>query len=461
MLGLFHSVRTRASAILLAVATLLVAIGAGGLVLAPATAHAEPLAPAAADFTLKPGESVKKDFTKAMVGSAEARPDNVSCRNNPAIALTCSVHRIKLVNRTRGYFLRISTFWTDKDAAGTSVPDVDTYLFDGPGTSFDYKQVGGVSSAMPEQIKLVDPKQDEYDYVIGVYAGAIPGYTVSVEYTNAASAPTPGVPADFVLTPHAKPLAKSVSTTLVVPTITGQAPDSCRNDPTEDTSCDVFRIKLNRNRAKDAVNFVVIELDWNAVVTPDLSTPAAGLGGEQQPNLDMYVWDTATHILDGTGGNLFNMPERAGFVATQDEYDLTVQTKRGLATSYKLSMFMTDEIFSKPFELTDPVTGRPIGTAPVDDPSAFPVAPLAPSGGLPQIALAPIGTDSQISNIGLGTTQQFDANALQLGRGAIRNTAATAKAPAGWVLVLALLFFPLVLIAGAVTALRRRHRVLF
>ncbi|MEY2473180.1 MAG: hypothetical protein QOK28_2509 [Actinomycetota bacterium] len=443
-------------------AVTLASAGAGLLAFAPSSAHAEPMQPAPADFTLKPGESTKKDFTNVLVGSAEARPTADGCRNNPAIALTCGVYRIKLVNRTKGYFLRISTFWVDKDAAGNSVPDVDTYLFDGPTSSFDYNQVGGVSGAMPEQIKLVDPKQDEYDFVLGVYAGAITSYSIAVEYTNAASAPTAGIHPDFVLTPHDAPIRKSITSTLVVPTIAGQAPDSCRTDPTQDLVCDVYRIKLNRNLAKDAVNFVVITLNWDAVVTPDLSTPAAGLGGEQQPNLDMYVYDTATHILDGTGGNLFSLPERAGFVAAQDEYDLTIQSKRGVAHGYQLEMFMTDELFAKPNELLDPVTGQPIGTPPVDDGSAFVgITPSTP-GLVPQLALAPVEADSQIAGIGLDTTEQFDAADLQrLGGQALRNTAATGEPPSTAVLVLLLLVVPIAALGGGVVALRRRHNVLF
>jgi hypothetical protein len=436
--------------------------GAGLLAFSPARAHAEAMPPAPADFTLKPGDSKKLDVTRALVGSAEARPTADGCRNNPAIALTCGVHRIKLVNRTPGYFLRISTFWVDKDAAGNSVPDVDTYLFDGPTTSYDYKQVGGVSGAMPEQIKLVDPKQDEYDFVLGVYAGAITSYSVSVEYTNATSAPTAGVHADFVLAPHDAPAVKNVTSTLAVPTISGQAPDSCRNDPTQDVVCDAYRVKLNRSLKKGAVNFVVIELDWDAVVTPDLSTPAVGLGGEQSPNLDMYVFDTAIHILEGTGGNLFNLPERAGFVAAQDEYDLVVQSKRGVSHGYKLSMFMTDELFDKPFELLDPLTRQPIGTAPVDDGNAFTGLTPDTSGNIPQLALAPIDTDSAIAGIGLGTTEQFSASDLQrLGGRALRNTAATAEPPSNIVLVLLLLVVPGALLGAGVVVMRRRHNVLF
>lgn len=448
--------RLRAGALFTAVALAL--SGVVALALRPASAGAAELSNRPADFTLRPGQAEGKEYSKVMIGSAEVRPNPVDCRDNPAIGLTCAAHRIKLVNRQPGYFLRISTSWLSRDAGGTSVPDIDTYLFDGDSSQYDYNQVGGVSGAMPEQIKLVDPAQDEYDVVIGAYAGAVSSYSVVVEYTNASSAPTPGITADFVLSPHDPPEIREYQKPLAVPTIAGQPPDSCRNDPTQDLVCDAYRIKLNRNTAKGAVNFVVITLDWDPVETPDLDLVALGLGGEQVPNLDMYIFDTASHALEGTGGNLFLLPERAGFVATQDEYDLTVQSKRGAGSSYTLSMFMTDEIFDKPFELLDPITGQPISEPIADDKGGF----VSPVDGtvVPPLALAPVDPDEQIAGIGLGTTEQFE-DALQIGRAALRPTSANSEPPSAWVLVMAMGIIPLLLLTSGVVLLRRRHHVAF
>jgi hypothetical protein len=232
-------------------------------------------------------------------------------------------------------------------------------------------------------------------------------------------------------------------------------PDACRTDPLQDTTCDVYRLKLNRNKSKEAVNFVVITLSWDPVETPDLSTPALGLGGEQVPNLDMYLFDSPTHPVEGTGGNLFLLPERAGFVAIQDEFDLVVTTKRGPGVSYKISAFMTDEIFGKPFELLDPVTGQLVTPGPDGS-----FTPVEPSGAvdIPPLALAPVEIDQQIAGIGLGQTEQFDAQeAIRLGGEALRNTGVTHDPPSGLVLVLALGVLPMALLGTGVFVMRRRH----
>lgn len=448
---------TRISALIAALA--LTVAGVAALALHATPAGASQLAKVPADFSVAPGDVTSKDFADPKVGSAEVRPNPTDCRDNPAIALTCGVHRIKLRNRTPGYFLRISTSWTAREALATSVPDVDTYLFDTPDSQFDYHQVGGVSGAIPETIKLVDPKQDEYDLVIGAYAGAITGYTVAVEYTNAPSTPTPGIAPDLSIAPHQPPVTKKITSALAVPTIEGQKPDSCRNDPSQDLVCDAYRLKLKRNLTKEATNFVVVTLDWDPVVTPDVVLPAGGVGGEQVPNLDMYVFDTATHLLEGVAANLFDSPERAAFVATQDEYDIVIQSKRGVSTGYTLSALMTDEIFGKPFELLDPLTGQPIGSAPVGERDFAALLPNSPA--VPPLSLAPIDIDDQIAGIGLDTTQEFDVQeAIRLGQEALRNTAVTSEPPSGFVLFVALLLVPVALLAGGVVVMRRRHNVL-
>ncbi len=446
--------RVRATAATLLVSLALTTLGVVALALQPTGASAGVTPGVKPDFELSPGGSATKEYSNVLINSAEVRPEDAdACRDDPAISLTCSAHRIKL-HRQPGYFLRISTTWLYRDAAGTSVPDVDTYLFDGPTSQYDYNTVGGVSGAVPETIKLVDPKQDEYDVVIHAYAGAIIGHTVSVEYTNAASAPTPGVPHDFLLLPHAAPVEKEFSTTLLVPSVSAPLPDTCRTDPLQDTTCDVYRLKLNRNLGKDAVNFVVITLSWDPVETPDLSTPAAGLGGEQVPNLDMYLFDSPTHPVEGTGGNLFLLPERAGFVAMQDEFDLVITTKRGPGVSYKISAFMTDEIFGKPFEFLDPVTGAIVTPGPDGE-----LRPVEPSGRveIPPLALAPVEIDQQIAGIGLGQTEQFDAEALRIGGQALRRTETTPDPPSGLLLVLALGVVPGGALGAGVFAVRRRH----
>jgi hypothetical protein len=468
-MGRFVSPRARASVATLAAALLLSCAGVIALTLQPQGAAADALKPEPAEFTVKPGDAKSMDFSKIMIGSADVRPTSSDdCRTSPVTGLTCASHRIKIVNRTPGYFLRISTSWVSQSAAGTSVPDVDTYLFDGPGSSFNYNEVGGVSGAMPEQIKLVNPTQDEYDLVVGAYAGAITEHSVLVEYVNSAPGVTPAPP-DILLTPKGAPFREVVTSVIagetgspaLYPVLTW-APNDCRSDPKSDVLCDVYRLKLNRSKVKGAVNFVVIELQWPATLLPDIATPAAGLGLGYFPDLDMIVWDTPDHHLERgqAGGQGDGYPERVGFVATQDEYDLVIQAGKGAVTTYTLSAFMTDELFDKPFELLDPLTGQLIS----QDPSQGQV-PLRPSDSpadVPPLALAPIDVDDQIAGIGLGTTEQFDRDeAMRLGQEALRNVSLNSKAPSAAVLILVMGVVPLLLLGGAVIVMRRRHSTIF
>jgi hypothetical protein len=437
------------------------------LVLRPVAAGADDLAKVPADITVAPGQTISKDVSKPMIGSAELRPDPDGCRNNPAIGLTCDAQRIKITRRVPGYFLRISTSWlSEGNEAGQSVPDADTYIFDRPTAYMDYNNVGGVSSAMPEVIKVVDPKQDEYDYVIGAYAGAIPGYTVVVQYVNESAGPSPA-PADILLHANTPPITKHVTTPMVGYTgqpalyaAVKQSPDACRNDPTKDVLCDVYRIKLDRNHTADATNFVIITVDYKAVtITPDLVAGVAGVAKFQNPNLDLFLWDSAAHAMERgqVGGETGEPPERLAFVATQDEYDVVVQIANGSNSDYTLKAVMSDELFDKPFELLDPITGAPIG-APVPDGKGGYVSPVDGSVVTPPLALAPVGADDQIAGIGLGTTEQFDSSQLaDLGRSAMRNTAAATKPPSAVILWLTLVVVPAALFASGVVVMRRRH----
>jgi hypothetical protein len=455
-------VSVRASSVVLLVAVTLAASGAGALVLAPTTASAGVTPGVKPDFVLNPGDTEPQQFSKPLIGSAEVKSKPDDCRTNPAIGLTCATHRIK-INRSsdKTYSLRIVLEWDAQgDPAVAQVPDIDMFLFDSPDSSFASANVGGAGATMPEQIKVV-PTQDEYDLVVQAYAGAITGYKLTVSYTNGAQLAAGSVTPDIVLAPHAPPFQKQYTSVIAAgaPAV-AYFPDACRNQPGYQELCDVYRVKLNRNHAKDAVNFVVIQLDWDPVVVPPLSTPAVGLVSRPVPDLNMYVYDEPQHSLEGVGGaGLDTVPERAGFVATQDEYDLVVQSAGGTGTSYKLTAFMTDEKFTKPFELLDPVTGQPLVQQP--DGEITPVAPSDNSVIVPELALAPIDTDTDIAGIGLGTTEQFSASDLKLGGRALRNTAVTAEAPSGIVLVLMLLVVPLALLGAGVVVVRRRHSAIF
>jgi hypothetical protein len=461
---LLRSLRFRAPTAVLAAAITLASAGAGTLVLAPTSASAGVTPGVQPDFVVGPGDTVPQSFSQPLIGSAEVKSKPDDCRNNAAIGLTCAAHRLK-VNRTsdKGYTLRIVLEWDAQgDPSAAQVPDIDMYLFDSPDSSFDSTEVGGAGATTPEQIKVV-PTQDEYDIVVQAYAGAISGYKITVSYTNGAALKAGDVTPDIVLTPHTPPFQKQYTSVVAAgaPAV-AFFPDACRNQPGYQELCDVYRIKLNRNHAKDALNFVVVQLDWQPVaVVPDLALVAAGLVGHPVPDLNMYVYDAPDHSLDGIGGtSIENVPERVGWAATQDEYDLVVQSAGGTGTSYKLTAFMTDEMFSKPFELLDPVTGQPLVQQP--DGNITPVVePVDNSTAPPPLALAPIDADSQIAGIGLGTTEQFDATNPLLNGHALRNTAATGTPPSGIALFLALLLLPAACLGAGVVVMRRRHSANF
>ncbi|HVT78564.1 MAG TPA: hypothetical protein VHD87_16110 [Acidimicrobiales bacterium] len=454
--------------IALVTSLLLTFAGVLALTLAPTRAQADALPPHTPDFTVNPGDTKTQSFSKTLVGNGGAVTNTPSaCRTDPVESLTCDARRIH-VNRAAGYTLRIVLEWTAAAGSINSVPDVDMYVFTGPNSSLDNGQVGGAGSTMPEQAKFV-PTQDEYDVVVQAFAGAITGYKLTVYYENGGSKISNVTP-DIVLSPNQAPFVKTYSTALAgengepaLYPVVHQHPDDCRNNPAYNGLCDVYRLKLNRSTAKGAQNFVVLQLDWDGTMLPDLALVAAGLGLGYVPDLNIYVWDTPSHELgyQAIGGNDSSEPERAAFTATQDEYDVVIQCDLGASTSYKLTAYMTDELFSKPFEVLDPLTGQPVGSAPLDDSNNL--AGLIPDhsgdtiGTLP---LAPVDTDTQIAGIGLGTTQEFNPEGVQFGHSALRNTAATGPAPSGFVLVLALVLFPLLVLAAGFWALRRRHEAL-
>jgi hypothetical protein len=457
---------TRRGFVAVAASAVLTFTGVVALTFAPSTAHADSLSPQTPEYSVKPGDTQTQTFQQNLIGNGGAvtnTPD--ACRTDPVESLTCSAHRLHLT-RTPGLKLKIVLEWTNAGGDVNSVPDLDMYIFDGPNTSLD-KSVGGAGTTAPEQANFV-PAKDNYDIVVQAFAGAVTSYKLTVYYTNEINrlgAVTP----DIILNPNQKPFVQTYTSALAgengepaLYPVVHQKPDDCRNNPAYTGLCDVYRVKLNRNRAKGALNFVVIELDWNATTLPDLALVAAGLGLGSVPDLDIFVWDAPDHEVgrDAVGGQGQSIPERAGFTATQDEYDIVIQSDVGPSSSYKLTAYMTDELFNKPFEILDPVTGLPVGTTPADDGNAF--AGIIPdgSGTVPPLALAPIDSDSQIAGIGLGTTEQFGSD-LQLGGQALRATATTATPPSGLVLVLALLLLPLAVLGGGVFALRRRHSDLF
>jgi hypothetical protein len=443
--------------------------GVVALTFAPTPAHADPLTPQSAEYSVKAGDTQTKTFQQNLIGNGGAvtnTPDD--CRTDPVAGLTCAAHRLH-VQRTPGLKMKIVLEWTDADPDVESVPDLDMYIYDSKEAHLDNAQIGGAGSTSPEQANFV-PAKDDYDIVVQAFAAAVTSYKLTVYYTseiNRLGAVTP----DVILSTNQPPFVQTYTSALAgengepaLYPVVHHKPDDCRNNPAYTGLCDVYRFKLNRSRDKAALNFVVIQLDWTATSLPDLALVAAGLGLGTVPDLDIFVWDSPDHEVgrDVVGGQGQSIPERAGFTATQDEYDVVIQSDVGPSSGYKMTAYLTDELFSKPFEILDPVTGKPIGQAPVGDGAPF--AGIIPdnSGSVPPpLALAPIDTDSQIAGIGLGTTEQFDASGLDLGGQALRNTAANTTPPSGLILLLALVLLPAGFLAFGVFALRRRHNVIF
>jgi hypothetical protein len=276
---------------------------------------------------------------------------------------------------------------------------------------------------------------------------------------------TPGVKPDIVLTPANRTFNKQYDS-LLVNDLTPQADasvvptaDQCRDLPPLDLLCDVYRIKIVRDRTPGAANFVQILVSWERIAsTPALPLAAAGLGESDLPDLDLFLYKDADTYIDyaEVGGRGSIIPERLAFEATQDEYDLVVRAGTGATTGYAIKATMSNELFDKPFELIEDETSAPSAQPPAADRSGAGVGTDAGTAISAPLALAPLDSDQQIAGIGLGTTEQFDA-AADLGRNAIRNAAATTKAPSALILWLTLVIFPAALVASMVLVLRRRH----
>ena len=453
----------RASFLTLVAAVALACAGVVAITFQPSVASAGVTPGIKPDFELSQGDVVPESYPTTLIGSAEVKSNPDDCRNNPALGLTCAAHRLK-VHRSADpdVQLRIVLEWDGGPVSDTlSVPDVDLFLFDGPTSKFDSTKYGGAGQTVPEQI-AVTPTQDEYDIVVQAYAGAIRGYKLTVSYTKTATLKPGSVTPDIVLAPH-KTFTHSYDTVLVGQPALSVYPDGCRNQAEYDFVCDVYRIKLNRNLTKGALNFVVVTLYWDPVATiPGLPAVATATVERPVPDLNMYVYDAPQHALPGVGGTHIDaVPERVGWTATQDEYDLVVQSSAGQGLQYKLTAFMSDELFDKPFELLDPLTGQQLIQQP--DGSLVPAgpgdSPLTPT--IPQLSLAPIDDDAQISGIGLGATEQFDADALRLGADALRNTSTVAKPPPDGLLWVSLVFVPGALLGIFLVLMRRRHQQVF
>lgn len=277
------------------------------------------------------------------------------------------------------------------------------------------------------------------------------------------------------------------------------SPAECRTPP-YDLVCDSYRIKLNRNLGPDALNFVFFTLEFEPIfVTPDAAVIAAGLARIPVGDYDVYVYDKEDHYLGqnypglgqvndalgtvsrvpvvgkptadflGTlllgdedptdyppGGRGVGVPERGGFTANQDVYDVVIAAKKGVQKGYTLRLGFSDEEFATPFELLDPEVSDGGFGSDITDVSDVPEVTAGSDAALPEANVAP---DNDIAGVGLGAAGRFDAPPSISVSGA-RSVAATPKAPSAVVLILAMVVLPVAGLGSAFVVLRRRRQAL-
>ncbi len=283
------------------------------------------------------------------------------------------------------------------------------------------------------------------------------------------------------------------------------SPVECREPPFDGT-CDVYRIKLNRDPSPEALNFVLFSLEFEPQgETPPLSAAVLGLSSIPVGDLDVYVYDKEDHRLGQDypgGGNIpfvletlkttpakpiaeilepelisesdpndfppggatLNVPERGGFTAKQDLYDIVVSAQQGSNAGYTLRIGFSNEKFTTPFEVLDPENVAPPGFfSEIGDPTTPPSESPSQSfdsgtSAIPSLADANVLPDSDLAGIGLGISERFEAPPAVAFRGA-RNVS-NAAAPSGFALIVALVVAPVGAAAAGTFVLRRRRQAL-
>jgi hypothetical protein len=252
------------------------------------------------------------------------------------------------------------------------------------------------------------------------------------------------------------------------------APADCRDDA---PTCDVIRVRLDRDRSEDALNFLRVELTWDGgAQAPSLVLVVAGLGAGPVNDLDMYVYDEEGAKVEGTGGASAGTLEVAGIVAEKDVYDLVVNQFTGATTEYTMEFIFSNELFESPLESLDPSLRDASGSgpAPVDrSGAAFSPAASAPAasvsfvdvpgGGADSVglepsvgaaALVPVDADADFSGFRGAVDDALEGAPLRAVSSASVRTA-EAEPPATAVVVFWLLLAPLALLVGVVLFLRR------
>ena len=271
----------------------------------------------------------------------------------------------------------------------------------------------------------------------------------------ATSKPLRSMTPDIVLTPDEPPVTKTVHSVLVGGYQQSWTPAQCRSNPIAATNCDVYRVKLNLSRAPGALNFVVISVAYRDVEPPPVVlTDQLAVTPTAVPNLDMKVYYSPDQYLavDRNGGDNITSPERVNFAPAKAEYDVVVESYLGVATSYEISAYMTDGLYSPPFEARD--DAALVAVAP-------PLAPTAPATGdnsstssfvRPALGMW-ASEDSQLQGISWDIADDFPSQvSYRSAARSVRATHSSALAP-----LLAMGVVPGALALAAVVLLRRRR----
>ena len=247
-------------------------------------------------------------------------------------------------------------------------------------------------------------------------------------------------------------------------------PAECREGAETAATCDVIRVKLDRDESEDAVNFLRVELTWDTgYEPPPLMLAVVGLSAGGTNDLDMYVYDEDGNEIEA-GGATAAKKEVAGVTAGTDVYDIVVNVFTGAVTEYTMNFLFSNEIFATPFEALDPATGGSF-TAPSDlsaDPAAPAVAaPLASVDDTAALMAPPavvvggaaaVTSDSDFSGFRASADDalQGDLAVFSPGRAA---APPPADPPSTWAIIFWLVAVPVVLGAAGFVFLRRRSPV--
>ena len=246
------------------------------------------------------------------------------------------------------------------------------------------------------------------------------------------------------------------------------SPEDCRGaDPAVEVSCDVYRLEIDLSDDPDALNFVRIELNWDTTRAPSLQAVAAGTFEYNAADLDAIIWDVSGEepepVTAGGAGELFIVPEIAGFEARSRVYDVAVWAGRAPVLGYTMTVSFSNETFSAPFEALDPAFADGFEQPGDFSSGSFIDATndydfnVAPAVAVPSLDPPPaaVGTDGDFSGFGSSVDNQL-TGALATFRPNREVEFEFGDPPSALAVLFWMLIAPLVIAALIVLFLRRR-----